>query len=155
MRTRVAISVLCLTLLTAAAPAQAQYAVRGSSDRATGENYHFELGGFFWNPDPTLVIRSENLTQARLASTIDLVNELGFEKKRFGQIKAVLRPATKHKFRFEYTPIEYDQPETTLTREIVFNGQLYRLSLPVSANLKWNRDHVFCLAGFNIHSANS
>ena len=138
MRTRVAISVLCLTLLTAAAPAQAQYAVRGSSDRATGENYHFELGGFFWNPDPTLVIRSENLTQARLASTIDLVNELGFEKKRFGQIKAVLRPATKHKFRFEYTPIEYDQPETTLTREIVFNGQLYRLSLPVSANLKWN-----------------
>src|SRR5688500_8724224 len=104
MRTRVAISLLCLTLL-AAAPAQAQYGARSSSDRATGENYHFEIGGFFWFPDPTLVIRSENLTQQRLGSTIDLVDELGFEKKRFSQIKAVIRPGKKHKLRFEYTPI--------------------------------------------------
>ena len=137
MRTRVAISLLCLTLL-GAVPAQAQYAVRGSSDRATGENYHFEIGGFFWAPDPTLVIRSEALTQARIGSTIDLVEDLGFESKRFTQIKAVIRPGKKHKFRFEYTPIEYDNPSATLTRDIIFNGQLYRLSLPVTANLKWN-----------------
>jgi hypothetical protein len=138
MRTRVAISLLCLILL-GAVPAQAQYGARGgSSDRATGENYHVEFGGFFWFPDPTLVIRSEALTEAKIGSTIDLVNELGFESKRFSQFKAVLRPGKKHKFRFEYTPIQYDNPNATLTRDIVFNGQLYRLSLPVSANLKWN-----------------
>src|SRR5688572_25814626 len=137
MRTRVAISLLCLTLL-GALPAQAQYAVRSASDRATGENYHFEFGGFLWFPDPTLVIRSEALTQARIGSTIDLVQDFGFESKRFMQIKAVLRPGKKHKFRFEYTPIEYDNPSATLTRDIIFNGQRYTLSLPVAANLKWN-----------------
>ena len=136
MRTRVALSLFCLTLLTAV-PAQAQYGASGSSDRATGENYHFEIGGYFWGPSPTLVIRSENLTQARLGSTIDLVREFGMETQRFGQIKAVLRPAKKHKFRFEYTPIEYDRPETSISRDIVFNGQIYRLTLPVSANLTW------------------
>jgi hypothetical protein len=137
MRIRVALSVVCLSLL-AAIPAEAQYAVRGSSDRATGETYRVELGGFLWNPDPTLIIRSEALTEARIGSTIDLVNDLGFETTRFTQLKVVLRPAKKHKFRFEYTPVEYDQPNATLTRDIVFNGQLYRLSLPVAANLKWN-----------------
>jgi hypothetical protein len=54
MRIRVAISLVCLML--AAAPAQAQYSPRGTSDRATGENYHFEIGGYLWNPTPTLII---------------------------------------------------------------------------------------------------
>ena len=39
----------------------------------------------------------------------------------FGQIKAVFRPATKHKLRFEYTPINYEQPAGTLRRNIVFS----------------------------------
>jgi hypothetical protein len=124
-------------LTSAAMPAQAQFAVRGSDDRATGERYHVELGGFYWNPDPTLLVRSEALTEARIGSTIDFVNELGFEQKRFGQIKAVLRPAKKHKFRFEYTPIKYENPNAVLTRDIVFNGQLFRISLPVAAEMHW------------------
>lgn len=124
-------------MLPAVVPAQAQYAVRGSGERATGENYHVEVGGFFWNPNPTLIIRSEALTEQRIGSTIDLVNELGFEQKRFRQIKAVLRPATKHKFRFEYTPISYENPNAVLTRDIVFNGQLFRVSLPVAAEMHW------------------
>lgn len=137
MRIRM-IALLVGVLISIAAPAQAQYAVRGSSERATGENYHVEVGLFFWNPDPTILIRSEALTEARIGSTIDFVKELGLEQKRFRQIKAVLRPAKKHKFRFEYTPINYEQPSATLTRDIIFNGQLYRLSLPVATTLKWN-----------------
>ena len=104
-------------MLSAAVPAQAQYAVSGSGERATGENYHFEIGGFFWFPNPTLVIRSEALTEAHICSTIDFVTELGFEQKSFNQIKAVLRPAKKHKFRFEYTPIKYENPEAIISRE--------------------------------------
>ena len=124
-------------MLSAAVPAQAQYAVAGSGERATGENYHVEIGGFFWFPNPTLVIRSEALTEARVGSTIDFVTELGFEQKRFNQIKAVLRPAKKHKFRFEYTPIKYENPDAVISRDIIFNGQIFRLTLPIAAEMNW------------------
>jgi hypothetical protein len=127
---------MCL-MLSAVMPAEAQYAAGGSGERATGENYHFEIGGFFWFPNPTLVIRSEALTEARVGSTIDFVTELGFEQKRFNQIKAILRPATKHKFRFEYTPIKYENPNATISRDIVFNGQIFRLTLPIAAQMQW------------------
>jgi hypothetical protein len=136
MRIRVALSLLCLLL--AAAPARAQYAARGTSDRATGENYRFEIGGYFWNPTPTIFIKSEGLTQAQLGTRIDFVEDLGIEKKRFSQIKAVLRTGRKHKLRFEYTPIKYDQPAGLLKRNIVFNGILYPVAIPVATEVKWN-----------------
>ena len=135
-RMRVPLSLFCLTML-AAAPAQAQYPGGGTSGRATGETYRVEIGGYIWNPAPEIIVRSEALTQARLGSTIDFEQDFGIEKKRFNQIKVVLRPATKHKFRFEYTPITYEAPNATLRRTIVFNGQEFNLALPVSASLEW------------------
>jgi hypothetical protein len=128
-------AVLCLALAVVAAPAQAQYAPSGSSDRATGERYHFEIGGYLWNPTPDIVVASEAL--GIVGSRIDFVNDLGIEKKRFKQIKVVLRPATKHKFRFEYTPIEYLQADGRLTADIVFNGITYPVTLPVATDFKW------------------
>lgn len=125
-------------LVSAAVPAQAQTPVSVSSEPATGEKYHVEVGGFFWNPNPTIIIRSEALTEARIGSTINFVTELGLEQQRFGQIKAHLRPAKKHKFRFEYTPISYENPGFNLTRDVIFNGQLYRLTLPVATELRWD-----------------
>ena len=135
MRTRVVMSILCLAFALSALPAQAQYAPRRSSDRATGENYHIELSGLLWNPTPNMSIQSEAL--GIIGSRIDLVDDLGLEKTRFPQIKAVLRPATKHKFRFEYTPVNYEQPNGTLRRNIVFNGITYNVALPVSTTLNW------------------
>ena len=135
MRTRVVLSVLCLSFALSAVPASAQYAPRGTSDRATGENYHVELGGFFWNPTPNMVIQSEAL--GIIGSRIDLVEDLGLEKTRFTQFKAVLRPGKKHKFRFEFTPIKYEQPQGTLRRNIVFNGITYNVALPVATTLNW------------------
>jgi hypothetical protein len=135
MRTRIVLFVLCLALAPAL-PASAQYAPRGSSDRATGENYRVEFGGYFWNPTPDMVIQSEAL--GIVGTRIDLVEDLGLEKSRFGQIKAVFRPGTKHKLRFEYTPINYDQPAGTLRRNIVFNGITFPVAIPVASTLKWN-----------------
>ena len=137
MRTRVVMSILCLAFVLAATPARAQYAVGGSSDRATGENYRVEFGAFYWSPDPTIFVRSEALTEAQLGTLIDFEQDLGLTKTNFPQIKAVLRPGKKHKLRFEFTPINYEQVGT-LSRNIVFNGQLYRLSVPVASTLKWN-----------------
>ena len=136
MRIRVSVLVVCLTLITATA--HAQYSQKSNSDRATGEKYHVELAGYFWNPDPDITVRSEALTQARIGSLIDFIEDFGIEQARFRQIKVVLRPGTKHKFRFEYTPIKYDAPNATLRRTIVFNGQEFDVALPVSASFKWN-----------------
>jgi hypothetical protein len=136
MRIRIVSSILCLALVLAAAPVQAQYGVSGPSTRATGENYKFEFGAYFWNPTPDLAIRSE--WRGIVGDRIDLVEDLGIEKTRFSQIRAVLRPATKHKLRFEFTPISYEQEEGILSRDVIFNGQRYSLSLPVETTLKWN-----------------
>ncbi len=106
MRTRAAaILLLSAVFGLTASTAGAQYSVKGPSDVATGENYHVEIGGFLWDPNPQIVISSESL--GIVGSKIDFVSDLGIEKTWFKQLRIVLRPAKKHKFRFEYTPIEY------------------------------------------------
>lgn len=135
MRTRAAaITLLCLTF-GLAAPARAQYSVKRGSDPATGERYHVELAGAIWNPTPDIIISSESL--GIVGTDIDFVNDLGIAKKRFRQVKVVLHPARKHKFRFEYTPIVYDAPDGHLTVPIVFNGIKFPVTLPVTTNLTW------------------
>ena len=135
MRLRVFAIALCLLVSgLAARPAQAQYGVAGS-DRATGETYHVELGGYLWPPTPTAEITSESL--GIIGSRIDFVEDLGIERQTFRQLKVVLRPGRKHKFRFEYTPMGYDV-ESTLRRTIVFNGQRFDVALPVRTELQWN-----------------
>jgi hypothetical protein len=135
MRTRVAaLLVLCLTAPLAAQPALAQYGARPISNRATGETYHVEGGIYLWNPTPDIFITSESL--GIIGSRIDFVEDLGIEKSTLPQFKVVLRPGTKHKFRFEFTPIEYDA-ESVLRRDIVFNGIRFPIALPVATNLRW------------------
>ena len=134
MRNRVVAIALCvLSFVAAARPALAQYGVAGS-DRATGETYHVELGGYLWPPTPTLFITSESL--GIIGSRIDFIEDLGIEKKTFRQLKAVLRPGRKHKLRFEYTPMRYEA-DATLRRTIVFNGQRFDVALPVHTEVAW------------------
>jgi hypothetical protein len=134
MRNRTfAIAVCFLASGLAASPAAAQYRP-GLNDRATGETYRVELGGYLWPPAPTLLITSESL--GIVGSQIDFVEDLGIERSTFKQLKVVLRPGTKHKLRFEFTPIGYDV-ESTLRRTIIFNGQRFDIALPVHTELKW------------------
>jgi len=126
--------VWCFTFGALAAPAHAQYGARSLSDPATGEKYHVEVGGYFWNPTPDIHLTSESL--GIIGSRIDFVEDLGIEKTRFKQLKVVLRPGRKQKLRFEFTPIEYDAV-STLKRDIVFNGQRYRVNVPVNSSLDW------------------
>jgi hypothetical protein len=135
MRIGVCTATFCLiACLIAAAPAQAQSS-RRTSDAATGETYHVEVAGTIWDPSPDLIISSESLGIP--GSQIDFVNTLGVERSAFKQLKIALRPARKHKFRFEYTPIDYTA-QTTLQASFVFNGQRYSVGLPVATELKWN-----------------
>jgi hypothetical protein len=122
-----AVLVVCLGFAT-------QGGAQTNPNRATGENYHVEIGGFLWNPEPAIAINSESL--GIIGSKIDFVTDLGIERSMFKQLRVVLRPATKHKFRFEYTPITYEAT-ANLKRTIIFNGISYPLSLPVATELKW------------------
>ena len=124
-----------VALMLAAVPASAQYGGVGLSDPATGESYHVEVSGALFNPTPTLLITSEGLGIP--GDQIDFVKEFGLEKKAFKQLRVVLRPGSKHKLRYEFIPIWYEQ-EATITRSVVFNGQRFNVSLPVLAELKWN-----------------
>jgi len=135
MRMRVCtVSLSLLTCLLTAVPASAQSG-RQHSDMATGETYHVEVSGTLWNPSPDIVLSSESL--GILGDQVDFVNTLGIQKSTFGQLRLVLRPARKHKFRFEYTPIHYTA-QTTIQTSFVFNGQKYDIGLPVTTDLKWN-----------------
>lgn len=126
-----------------AAPALAQYGASPTkgdiSGRPPGENYHVEVSGGFWNPSPQIAISSESLGIA--GTEIDFVSDLGIEQRQFTDLKVVLRPTTKAKFRLGYTPIQYTG-DTILTRDLVFNAQRYRVSLPVASELSWKQWRV-------------
>src|SRR5262249_28781898 len=118
-----------------AAPGEARYgARRATSNRATGETYGVEVSGAFWNPSPDVVISSEQFGQ--IGSNVDFVNTLGITETTFKQLRVVLRPGTKHKFRFEYTPLSYDA-QKVITAEFTFNGQKFQVGIPVTTNLEW------------------
>ncbi|MGH9410042.1 MAG: hypothetical protein ACRD1V_11375, partial [Vicinamibacterales bacterium] len=99
--------------LTLAAPAWAQYGARRATNSATGETYHVEIAGELWDPTPNIVISSESLGQ--LGDSVDFVNTLGIQKSTFKQLRLVLRPGKKQKFRFEYTPMMYNAQQTITT----------------------------------------
>jgi hypothetical protein len=138
MRTRTVVFLSCFGVVFAgaAAPAQAQYGVQSAASRATGETYHVEVVGALWDPAPNILITSESI-EGILGTPIDFVTDLGIEQNWFTQLRVVVRAATKHKFRFEYTPVRYEA-EARMTRDVIFNGIRFPLSLDVATEVKWN-----------------
>jgi hypothetical protein len=126
------VHILTLAGLLTASSAEAQFSRR---DPATGETYKVEVAYGWWNPDPEITVSSESLGIP--GTLIDFESDLGIGKKRLSEFRAVLRPARKHKFRIAYLPIEYDVEGHTLSRPIVFNGQLFTVGLPVNVDASW------------------
>ena len=125
----------------AATPVEAQYRPLPSSSSSSigggevkGERYHIELSGNLWNPPPDFRFSSEGL--GILGTDIDLDADLGIEQKQMYEVRLVLRPAKKHKLRAHYLPMTYTG-DTTLKRDIVFNGIRYTASLPVKTDFTW------------------
>jgi hypothetical protein len=129
---------LVAALMLTAAPASAQFIRRSLNDPATGEQYHIEGSAGFWHPDATMSVSVSGggALSGIPGTTIDFMNDLGLTNQRFGELHLVLRPVRKHKFRFQYIPISYHQ-QATVTRDIIFSGQKYRLGLPVESMLDW------------------
>jgi hypothetical protein len=132
----------CLVLALALVPALAQAQLpnyRPSTPAATGERYNVEFSVGMWNPTPDITIRSGKLTA--IGTEINAVNDLGFAQKKLPDFHLVLRPAKKHKFRFEYLPIRYEAA-AVLTRTITFHGITYTVGLPVTSSLDWKAYHL-------------
>src|SRR6186713_3519494 len=129
----IAAVLLCAFLCNPSA-ARAQYGATPFQDPATGESYHAEGGITFWNPSPDLKVASEQFGQ--LGTLISAADDLGITGKRLSELRIVLRPAKKHKFRINYLPMSYTA-QASVHRSFVFNGISYGLNLPVSTELKW------------------
>jgi hypothetical protein len=143
MTTRLAIRLYALIGLTAsfvllAGPARAQFRPRQLSDPATGERYHIEAAAGLWFPTAQMTISSESINIP--GSTIDFKKDLALTDQRFPELHLELR-ADRHKFRFQFIPIKYEQTGT-LTRDIIFNGQRYRIGVPVKSTLDWKAYRV-------------
>lgn len=128
--------VTCLLLALALVPAvaSAQLSVYRPNNPATGETYHVELSLGLWSPTPAITIASTSL--AVIGTQIDAVNDLGFASKKITDFHLIVRPAQKHKIRFEYLPIKYSA-DATLTRSINFHGVSYTVGLPVTSSLNY------------------
>ena len=114
--------------LVMSVPAAAQTGA-ASTQGAVGDRYAIEASAAWWSPQPEAIISSESLGIP--GDNIDLTADLGIEQKRIADLRLTLRPGTKHKFRFNYVPLKYSA-EATVQREFVFNGQRYRIGLPVN-----------------------
>jgi hypothetical protein len=98
-----------------------------------GEDYHIEAAYDFWNAEPSLIVNSEAL--GILGTDVDLISDLGIEKHRLRAFSVVAKPSKKHRLRFQHLPIKYETDAYPVTREFVFNGQRYRVGLPVTTNV--------------------
>ena len=131
MRIRLSVTFLTLILLSATR-ADAQFSV---PDPAPGENFAVELGAMFWSPPPEIRLQTGALAQIG-ETEVDLVQEFGIEEKRFTEFSAVLKAGRKHKIRFSYVPMEYEE-EAVLERTFTFGGQTFPVNFPATARLKW------------------
>ena len=127
------LSLVLLGVVAAPSTAFAQYRPNGGADAAVGEDYHIEAAYSFWDGEPSLVINSESLEI--IGTDINLIEDLGIVKKRLRAFDVVLRPAKKHRFRFQRLPIKYETDAFPVTREFIFNGQRYRVGLPVTTTV--------------------
>jgi hypothetical protein len=118
-----------------ASPAVAQPSFGSYSTSATGETYKLEVGATLFNPTPTLIFSSEQFGIP--GSRIDFVDDLGGEKKRLWELRAVFRPGRKHKIRVHYLPADYSS-DSILQRTVVFNGIVYEAGLPVQSEIDWD-----------------
>lgn len=135
-RARAALAACAVLAFALALPgiARAQYYAPPLTSDAIGEQYHVELSGTLWNPALTGIVSSEQFGQP--GTNLDFATDLGFVQTRFKDLRIVLRPARKHRFRAQYTPVVYGG-NTVLQRTITFNGISFPASLPITSEFDW------------------
>jgi hypothetical protein len=123
-----------VTLGVAGIPSAASAQYRpGVTGDTVGEDYHIEASYGWWNAEPSLIVNSESL--GILGDDINLISDLGIEQHKLGKFDLVLKPARKHRFRFQRLPIKYETDAFPVERDFIFNGQRYNIGLPVTTTV--------------------
>jgi hypothetical protein len=131
-------AVLCVAFTARSAEAQFRPQPLGGGP-PPAEQFWVEASAGFWSPTADMAVTSDGSgpLEGIIGSRIDFKEDLGLTDHRFRELHAVLRPARKHKLRFQFIPIKYEQ-EGVLERKIIFNGQAYPLGIATSSLLQWN-----------------
>jgi hypothetical protein len=130
MRKIVLICGFALVTVAAALPAMAQ----GDADTPEGERFHVELATMWWWASPTFELQSGSLADTGV-STVDFTTTFGLTRERFSDLRVVGKIARKHRLRFSYLPIRYEQ-SAVLSLPITFDDRVFRG--PASASIKWD-----------------
>jgi hypothetical protein len=127
-------SLVMMAVVAASSTAYAQYRPSTSfAEAAIGEDYHIEASYGWWNASPSLIVNSESLEI--LGTDVDLVSDLGIEKKRLGMFDLVLKAGRKHRFRYQRLPLRYETDAFQVQRRFIFNGQSFDIGIPVTTSV--------------------
>jgi hypothetical protein len=131
MNTPFVTSAVVAALLLVSAHAEAQFTP--SPEMMPAEDFNVELAVMFWQPTPDLRLT----TGDAVVGTVDFVREFVIGKERFNEFRAVLKPARKHKIRFNYVTFKYDQ-DAVLQRTLTFQNRTFPVSADANANVNWD-----------------
>jgi hypothetical protein len=106
-----------------------------ASSPVLGERYWIECTATWWKPGLGGAVSSDRL--GLIGSRVDFISDLGFGNTGHQDVRVVVHPAKKHKFRFQYSHLTFGG-DNILARNIAFKGQIYPVSLEVQSNLTWN-----------------
>ena len=95
----------------------------------------FEIGarGYYWFPSLDGKLRVDEA--AIIGDTIDFENDLAIEDEDYPSVEAFVGFG-KHHLDLGYTKVDYSG-SNVLTRTIIFNGETYPVSSPVSSSIEY------------------
>jgi hypothetical protein len=129
-------TVLFIAAVLTCSRADAQFAARRPAPQLPqGEDFHVELGLMFWTPTPDLVIGSDSFAVIG-SPTIDFVQEFAIDNERFREFRLVAKPGRKHKLRFSYVPVTYEN-STPIQRTVVIGGRPVAVNTTVNSDVDW------------------
>jgi hypothetical protein len=117
-----------------ASSASAQYQRYQPPSGVTGESWHLEFEFGTWSPAPELNVTTGSGVLA--GSAISAPDDLGMPKQLLKNFTLVVRPAKKHKFRFDFEPATYSST-TVLTRALAFGGETFPNGTTVATTVDW------------------
>ncbi|HEX5070563.1 MAG TPA: hypothetical protein VFV78_10155 [Vicinamibacterales bacterium] len=124
-----------LLWLNAAGPCFGQTQTDHPPSSGLGERYWVELTATWWKPGLDGAVSSDRL--GLIGSRVDFVTDLAFENTSHQDVRVVVHPARKHKFKFQYSHLTFGG-DSILARDITFKGQLFPIALPLQSELTWN-----------------
>jgi hypothetical protein len=122
-------------LLVSVATASAQFAM--PAPVAAGEDFSVEVAVMLWRPTPELRVQAgPEAPDGDL--TPDLAQVFGLERHRSTEFRLALKPAARHRFRFSYLPVHYEQA-VVAEADVVIGDATFAAGAPAEVDMRWTQ----------------